>query len=650
MASDTRDMLVKIKGDTSDFEKSMGKVKGQSDGAGLSFGKLTGAVALGNVIATGAEKAFSFLSDQIRSTIQSASESEKATSQLNAVLKSTGSAAGLTSKQLQDQATALQRMTTFSDEAVMSAQSLLLTFTNVKGQVFKDSVPLILDMSQALGQDLKSSSIQLGKALNDPIKGITALSRVGVSFTEQQKTMIKSLVDTGQTAKAQQVILAELRKEFGGSAEAAGKTFAGSLERLKNQIDDVKEKIGGAIIQGITPFTQKLAEFVSSDKFQAWSDKTAEFIVKLNQKFIEFLKGIYPTLKEAWKEIASTMRDWVIPAFQFLKDEMQKFIDKYPKLAEIIGIIAAIGIAFAINPVVTIIAGLIAALVLLHEHWGRIKQIATDTWTTIKKIIDPFIPLFIFLGGIINANVIQPMIGLWQVIATQLWPALKSLWDTISPALIPILQFLGVVVGGILVAAFIALNVVIGIIIEVIKGVVNIVAFMVNSVTFWIDVFTGNWKKIPQDLKNILGNVGSIITAPFKDAFDWIKNNVGAVVDSLKRLDPFKKHSPSLVELVTAGTKEIKNQYGAMYGDLKKMGSDMSAPDMVQPIAVAAGASGTIQAPQQPISITLAPNIGMYAGMPAERREIAVTLWQDLMKMARAQGVQLPNINVAGIQ
>ena len=64
--------------------------------------------------------------------------------------------------------------------------------------------------------------------------------------------------------------------------------------------------IGGAIIQGITPFTQKLAEFVSSDRFQVWADKTAGFIVKLNQKFMEFLKGIYPIMKEAWKQLAAT--------------------------------------------------------------------------------------------------------------------------------------------------------------------------------------------------------------------------------------------------------------------------------------------------------------------------------------------------------
>lgn len=644
-------MLVKIKGDTNDFEKAMGKVKGQSDSAGLSFGKMTGAVAAGTVIAGVAEKAFGFLSDQIRSTIQSASESEKATSQLNAVLKSTGQAAGLSSKQLQDQATALQRLTTFSDEAVMGAQSLLLTFTNVKGQVFKDSVPLILDMSQALGQDLKSSSIQLGKALNDPIKGITALSRVGVSFTQQQKDMIAKMVEAGNVAGAQQVILAELRKEFGGSAEAAGKTFAGSLERLKNQLDDVKEKIGGAIIQGITPFTEKLATFVSSDRFQEWSDKTAAFIVKLNQKLMDFIKAVYPYVKEAWREVGSMLKDWVVPAIEFVKDKLEELTKKYPKVAEIVGIIAAIGIAFAINPIGAAIVLIVAGLTLLHEHWNQVVKGFQEGMQWINNALQPIMPILKFIGDTIFNNVIQPLLNLGITIVTVLLPALKNLWDAVAPVLIPVLEVLGVIVGVALLAAFKVLAVVINGIIDVVRVVAAVVSIAINVIATVINVLTGNFKAIPNDLKGILAGVVDIITAPFRNAFDIVKGGVDGVVKKLKDLNPFQKHSPSLVELVTAGTDEITNQYQAMYSDLKKMGSDMGAPDMVQPIATAANVQATTQAPApQVTNITVAPQIGMYAGMPVERRQIAVDIWQDLVKMARAQGVQLPNINVAGIQ
>jgi len=99
-------------------------------------------------------------------------------------------------------ADSLQRVTTFDDEAITGAQSLLLTFTKIGRDVFPEATRTVLDMSQALGQDLKSSSIQLGKALNDPITGITSLTRVGVTFTAEQKKLIESLVKTGQVAEA----------------------------------------------------------------------------------------------------------------------------------------------------------------------------------------------------------------------------------------------------------------------------------------------------------------------------------------------------------------------------------------------------------------------------------------------------------------
>lgn len=172
---------------------------------------------------------------------------EKAEAQLAATIKSTGSAAGVTAKEMREYAGSLQGLTTFGDEAIIGAESLLLTFTNIGGPVIKQATATVLDMSQALGQDLKSSSVQLGKALNDPILGITALSRVGVSFTEQQKEMIKSMVEMGDVTGAQQIILAELGKEFGGSAAAAVDTFDGKVTQLSNTFGDFQEEIGEAI-------------------------------------------------------------------------------------------------------------------------------------------------------------------------------------------------------------------------------------------------------------------------------------------------------------------------------------------------------------------------------------------------------------------
>ncbi len=139
------------------------------------------------------------------------SEFQVAQGKLNGVIASTGAAAGKTSTQLADMANSIQVSMGISNTKVMEMQGRLLTFTSVVGKQFDKTSKIIVDMSSVLGTDLNSATIQVGKALNDPIKGLTALSRVGVSFTNQQKEQIKTLQESGNIIGAQNVILNELQ-------------------------------------------------------------------------------------------------------------------------------------------------------------------------------------------------------------------------------------------------------------------------------------------------------------------------------------------------------------------------------------------------------------------------------------------------------
>lgn len=179
--------------------------------------------------------------------------------------------ARMTRDELVNLANELQGVTRFSDEAIIGGESLLLTFTNIGKDVFPDVTKIMLDMSTAMKQDLKSSAIQLGKALNNPLEGLTALTRVGVMFTKQQEKQIKALMNMGDVAGAQRIILAELEKEFGGSAEAAGQTFAGQLDILKNKFSDIQEAIGGAllpvlqdVLAGVGPILDEIGKNVTT--------------------------------------------------------------------------------------------------------------------------------------------------------------------------------------------------------------------------------------------------------------------------------------------------------------------------------------------------------------------------------------------------
>ena len=191
----------------------------------------------------------------------------KAIAQVEAGLKSTGEAAGFTSEQLQKMASDLQEKTIFGDEEILkNATSQLLTFTNISGEQFARTQKAALDLATRLDGDLKSASIQLGKALNDPIANLSALSRSGIQFSEEQKEVIEQLAVTNRLAEAQTIILDELDKQYGGSAEAAAQAGLGGIQQLKNSLGDLGEEFGAIISENIGPFIQKIKSLVESLK------------------------------------------------------------------------------------------------------------------------------------------------------------------------------------------------------------------------------------------------------------------------------------------------------------------------------------------------------------------------------------------------
>jgi hypothetical protein len=211
-------------------------------------------------------------------------EQAKAEAKLNAVLKATGGIAGITAGHVKNLASELQQVTTFGDEVTISAANVLLTFKNLRNEVgegndiFDRTTKAMLDMSVALDQDLKSSAVQLGKALNDPIQGVSALTRVGVTFTDQQKEQIRTLQESGDLLGAQKIILAELESQFQGTAEAIAQTAGGQMKQALNALGDAGEQVGAAI----APILVEVADAVKgvAEGFQRLSPETQDVIVK----------------------------------------------------------------------------------------------------------------------------------------------------------------------------------------------------------------------------------------------------------------------------------------------------------------------------------------------------------------------------------
>jgi hypothetical protein len=357
----------------------------------------------------------------IYGSVQAAQDAEVVQAQLNAVLESTGGIAGVSADQINDLATSLSEMTMFDDEAIVSAESLLLTFTNIGKGVFRPATEAVLDMSQALGQDLQSSSIMLGKALQDPIQGITALRRVGVNFTDSQEDMIKALVNTGQLEEAQKLILRELQTEFGGSAEAAGKTFAGQLAILKTKLGNVQEMIGQKLLPVLSGFFDMLSNYLSKPETQAMLENLAKGIANFAIMVIENI----PRVIQMFKDL-----------FTWLQDNQ----------GIVVGVLAALGTAIAVFawttmapllPIIAVMALIGLAAYLLYEawtnNWGGIQEKMAALWVWLQPILQN-------LWNWLSINIplaIQAMSNFWT---TVLLPAIMSVWNWLVTNLLPILQ------------------------------------------------------------------------------------------------------------------------------------------------------------------------------------------------------------------
>lgn len=224
------------------------------------------AVALGVGIERVAEKGVGLLVDAVQGGVDALGRLQTAQEQTAAVIASTGAKAGVSADQVRSYAEALEQTTTVDDKAIQGAENLLLTFTGIGKGAFPQATKAVIDLGVAMAQgdvanaDFKSSAIQIGKALNDPTKGITALTRVGVSFTEKQKATIKALQESGDLLGAQKVILAELETEFGKAGQAAGTGFAADQRRLQDAVEDAQI----ALAKGLLPALQEVVKFITT--------------------------------------------------------------------------------------------------------------------------------------------------------------------------------------------------------------------------------------------------------------------------------------------------------------------------------------------------------------------------------------------------
>lgn len=323
--ADISKLVVSLEAESSklrkELERTNKRLKGWERKASRTLDKFkknfASAFAVGGVAAFGAA-----LSKATSKIVMEAANTNSAMKKLEAQIRSTGSAAGFTAKQIDEFSRELARATLASTQGVRDAAGALLSFKTISGDTFKQTLELSQDMVEVFGGSLRSAALQLGKALEDPVLGLTALRRVGVTFAESDQKLIKSLTKSGQLFKAQGIILEKIRGQIGGAGKAAAKdTLVGSLDSLGQAFDELFESIGNSgvaraaktVIDGLTISVNTLKRAIAPDaqtKFFDLADERKTLQKKLERTEKGGLLGRLRTsqLKKQLEEVEAEMR------------------------------------------------------------------------------------------------------------------------------------------------------------------------------------------------------------------------------------------------------------------------------------------------------------------------------------------------------
>jgi hypothetical protein len=294
--------------------------------AGHGLRSLAGNFAKAGLIAGGA------LAGGVVLGVRSLAELERVTNLTKGVIESTGGAAGVTAEEVRQMAQDLEALTTADDKAIQSGQNMLLTFTNIGRDSFPQASKAMADMAIAMADgDVGSANFsdaakQLGKALNDPLKGMTALQRMGVSFTEDQRDQIETLVKSGDTLGAQKIILAELDREFGKAGEAAGQGFGGDLRRLQDAGEDVTQALARGFLPVLSRAARWLNEKLADPATMALIDDIGGALADAAGEALDFAESIdWDAVIDAGRAIGETAGA-VVGAFMALPDWVKQAV------------------------------------------------------------------------------------------------------------------------------------------------------------------------------------------------------------------------------------------------------------------------------------------------------------------------------------
>lgn len=250
-----------------------------------------------------------------------------ATARLQSVIDRTGGVSGFNVSSIKYMASQLQSKTGFDDTEIIDAATILSTNTNVREGIFKQALESAIDLSVVLQQDLKTSILQISKALENPIEGMQALRRIGVFVSDDMENQIKKLILMGDLQGAQLLVLEKLRsKGIAGAGEAFGKSLEGQFARIKASISDIFKAVGANIFtSNVLNYTEKLVQLIQMipdyvNTISSGLSVLGQHIGQIGSYFGDLI-GLASIFKDITDSIAIVW-DWLADLFQALADNI----------------------------------------------------------------------------------------------------------------------------------------------------------------------------------------------------------------------------------------------------------------------------------------------------------------------------------------
>lgn len=409
----TRKLTVEVLGDARSAHGTFKALADGTDNLGrqfIDFGKKA-AVAFTAVAAGTAVFA--------KKALDAAYEAQRVSAQTEAIVRTTGKAAGVSAAEVQRLADALSFKTGVDDEAIQSSMNMLLAFKQVRNEagrgndVFTRASAAMLDLANVFGS-VDGAAMQLGKALSDPVKGITALRRAGVTFTEAQQQQIKTLARSGDLLSAQRIILSQVESQVGGTAAATATAAA----RMRIAFENLQEKIGALLMPAFEGFARVMTDDVIP-AIQRLVDTYGERLTRFFTRLWSSIKNVTATVSRTLQPVLKRIGDWMSRN----TGTVATFFSVLAGAAVLASIAAvAAGIAGLFNPVTLLVAAVAAAAAgIVHAY---------KNFDTFRQVVDSVAR---FLTGTVGPALARVFRTLADTIAS-LVDGIRTRWADISAA------------------------------------------------------------------------------------------------------------------------------------------------------------------------------------------------------------------------